>query len=53
MIEPSFFENKKSVIDAFKIFDQFSFFSGLKTNKEKCEVAVTGVKKEVRWHSVE
>ena len=29
------------------------FFSGLKTNKEKCEVAVISVKKGVRWHSVE
>ena len=48
-----FFKNKKSVIEAFKIFDQFFFFSGLKASKEKCEVADIGVKKGVRWHSVE
>ena len=42
------FKNKNSVIEAFKIFDEFSFFSELKTNKEKCEVAGTGVKKGVK-----
>ena len=29
-----FFKNKKSVIEVFKILDEFSFFSGLKPNKE-------------------
>ena len=40
-----FLKNKKSVIEAFKILDEFSFFSGLKPNKEKCEVAGIGAKK--------
>ena len=39
-----FFKNKKSVIEAFKILDELSFFTGLKPNKEKCEVAGIGVK---------
>ena len=43
-----FFKNKKSVIEAFKILDEFSFFSELKPNKEKCEVAGIGVKKGVK-----
>ena len=43
-----FFKNKKSVIQAFKILDEFSLFSGLKPNKKKCEVASNGVKKEVK-----
>ena len=43
-----FFKNKKSVTEAFKIFDEFSFFSGLKPNKEECEVADIGVKKGVK-----
>ena len=43
-----FFKNKKSVIGAIKILDKFSFFSGLKPNKEKCEVASIGVKKGVQ-----
>ena len=42
-----FFKNKKSVIEAFKILDQFSFFSGLTPHKEECEVADIGVKKRV------
>ena len=42
-----FLKNKKSVIEAFKILDEFSFFSGLKPNKEKCEVAGIGAKKGV------
>ena len=48
------FKNKKFVIEAFKILDEFSFFSGPKPNKEKFEVAGMGVKKDVKvWHSVE
>ena len=43
-----FFKNKKSVIEAIKILDEFSFFSGLKPNKEKCEDAGIGVKKGVQ-----
>ena len=43
-----FFKNKKSVIENFKILDEFSLFSGLKPNKKKCEVASVGVKKEVK-----
>ena len=43
-----FFKNKKSVIEAFKILDDFSFFSGLKPNKEKCELVGIGVKKGVK-----
>ena len=43
-----FFKNKKSVTEAFKILDQFSFFSGLKPNKGKCQVAVIAVKKGVK-----
>ena len=46
MIAPSFL-SKKSVTKAFKILDEFSF-SGLKPNKEKCEVAGIGVKKEIK-----
>ena len=42
------FKNKKSVIEAFKIIDEFSFFSGLKPNKEKYEVPGIGVKKRVK-----
>ena len=48
MIAAYFLRTKKSVIEALKIFDQFSFFSVLKPNKEKCEVAGIGVKKEVK-----
>ena len=40
-----FFKNRKSVIEAFKILKEFSFFSGVKPSKEKCEVAGIGVKK--------
>ena len=40
-----FFKNKKSVLEAFKILDEFSYLSGLEPNKEKCEVAGIGVKK--------
>ena len=44
--ESSFlFKNKKSVIEAFKVLHKFSVFSELKSNKEKCEVAGTVVKK--------
>ena len=43
-----FFKNKKSVIEAFKTLGEFSFFSGLKPNKEKCEVGGIGVKKRVK-----
>ena len=43
-----FFKNKKSVIEAFKIIDEFSLFSGLRPNKKKCEVASIGVKKRVK-----
>ena len=31
-----FFKNEKSVMEAFKILEEFFFFSGLKPNKEKC-----------------
>ena len=44
----AFFKNKKSVIEDFKFLDEFSFFSRLKPNKEKCEVAGIGVKKRVK-----
>ena len=40
-----FFQNKKSVIEVFKILDKFSLFSGRKPNKEKCDVAGIDVKK--------
>ena len=40
-----FLKNKKSVKETFKILNEFSFFSGLKPNKEKCEVAGIGVMK--------
>ena len=43
-----FFKNKKSVIEAFRILDKFSFFSGLMPKKERCEVAGSGVKKGVK-----
>ena len=46
MIAPSFFK-RKSVTEAFKILDEFSF-SGLKPNKENCEVAGIGVKKGIK-----
>ena len=39
-----FFKNKKFVVEAFKFLDKFSFFSGLKPNKEKCELSRIGVK---------
>ena len=39
-----FFNNKKSFIEPFKILDKFSFFLGLKPNKEKSEVVGIGVK---------
>ena len=40
------FQNRKSVIETFKILDEFPFFSGLKSNKENCKEACTDVKKE-------
>ena len=40
--------NRKSVIEALKILAQFSFFSGIKPNKEKREVAGIDVKKGVK-----
>ena len=40
-----FFKNKKYVIAAFKILNEFLFFSRLKPNKEKCEVVGITVKK--------
>ena len=40
--------NRKSVIEALKIVAQFSFFSGIKPNKEKREVAGIDVKKGVK-----
>ena len=43
-----FFKNKKSVIEAFKIFGDCSIFPGLKPSKEKCEVAGVDVKKGVK-----
>ena len=43
-----FFKNSKSVIEAFNILDEFSFFYGLKPNKEKCEVVGIDVKKVVK-----
>ena len=43
-----FFKNKKSATDALKTLEEFSFYSGLKQNKEKCEVAGIGVKKGVK-----
>ena len=47
--ESSFlFKNKKSVIEAFKVLHKFSVFSELKSNKEKCEVASTVVKKWIQ-----
>ena len=48
MIAASLIKNKKCVIEAFKILDEFSFFYGLKPNKEKCEVAGTGLNKGVK-----
>ena len=42
-----FFKNKESVTEAFKILDEFSFFSKLKPNKETCEVAGIVVNKWV------
>ena len=34
----SFLRNGISVIEVIQIFEQFSFFSGLKPNKSKCEI---------------
>ena len=48
IIAASLIKNKKCVIEAFKILDEFSFFSGLKPNKEKCEVAGIGLNKGVK-----
>ena len=48
MIASSLLRTKKSVIEAFKILDEFPFFSGLKPNKEKCQIAAIGVKKGVK-----
>ena len=46
--DSSFFKSKECVIEVFKILDEFSFFSGLKSNKQKCEVADIGVKKGIK-----
>ena len=42
-----FTKDEKFVMEIINVFDKFSFFSGLKLNKEKCEIAGIGVKKGV------
>ena len=42
-----FLKDMKSVTEVMIIFDKFSFYSGLKTNRKKCEVAGIGVLKGV------
>ena len=37
-----FLQDKKSVIELLKTFNKFSKFSGLKPNKNKCEIAGIG-----------
>ena len=48
IIAAFFFKNKKSVLETFKILDKFSFFSGLKPDNNKFEVATIAVKKAVQ-----
>ena len=43
-----FLKDKNSVIELTKTFDIFSTFSGLKPNKSKCEIAVSGALKGVK-----
>ena len=43
-----FLKDEKSVIELMKTFDIFSTFSGLKSNKSKCEIAVLGALKGVK-----
>ena len=42
-----FLKDMKSVTEVMIIFDKFSFYSGLKPNRKKCEVAGIGVLKGV------
>ena len=44
----SFLRNKKSPTEVIKMFDKFSFFSGLKINNAKCEIACISVKKGIK-----
>ena len=48
-----FLRNEKSATEVIKTFDKFSLFSGLKINYAKCKIAGIGIKKGLRWHSVE
>ena len=48
-----FLRNYKSATEVIKVFDKCSLFSGLKTNYAKFETDGIGVKKGLRWHSVE
>ena len=43
-----FLKNTESVMNLFEIFKHFSRFSGLKTNKSRCEIAGIGVLKGVK-----
>ena len=43
-----FLKDKKSLIEVMKVFDIFSYFSGLKPNKSKCENAGIGALKGVK-----
>ena len=43
-----FLRNEKSATEVIKTFDKFSFFSGLKINNAKCEIAGIDVKKGVK-----
>ena len=43
-----FLTNEKSVMEVMKSFGNFSFFSGLKVNRSKCEIAGIGTKKGVK-----
>ena len=48
-----FLRNENSATEVIKTFGKFSLFSGLKINYVKCEIAGIGIKKGLRWHSVE
>ena len=48
-----FLRNEKSATEVIKTFDKFSLFSGLKINNVRCKIPGIGVKKGLRWHSME
>ena len=43
-----FLSNVNFITEVIQIFEHFSFFSGLKPNKSKCEIIGTGVLKGIQ-----